>query len=81
MLAVNLLPERERQRLFTLAAVRGYRIQTNNQSGTHRIVRLGFQVPTGRTPSQTVSRSFKSKKEARIALLELMLAQTQRSAA
>lgn len=81
MLTINLLSERERQRLYSLATVRGYRIQTNNRAGTHRIVRLGFTTPTGRTPSESVSRDFKTKKEARVALLDLMIAQTRRPAA
>lgn len=73
---VDRLSEQERQRLYSLAAVRGYRIQSNRHGGTHCVVLLRrMQQP------ERCSDSYHSKKEARRALLRLMLTETRRRAA
>lgn len=73
---VDRLTDAERERLFSLAIVRGYRIQANNRSGTHAILRLHRE---GRR--EVYPQRYPSKKEARRALLRLMLTETRRRAA
>lgn len=78
-MTVDDLPEAERQRLYQLAAVRGYRIQTLPNPSHYYLVRLGHQCPNGRTAATRIDRkSYPKKKDARRALLELMLDHTQR---
>jgi hypothetical protein len=79
VIAVNLLPEKERQRLYQLAAVRGYRLMIRRRPLGHFVACIGKEGR--REPARRVSDIYPNKKLARQALLEIMLQQTGRSAA
>jgi len=91
MITIDLLPERERQRLYMVAAIEGYRLMQVRRlthdpgqpriSAGHYIARLGQMTPQGRCKPIKVSRTYETKKEARRALLQLMLDNSRRSAA
>lgn len=86
MININLLPQREKDRLLVIAAVRGYRIQrkdvrlADDVRSLHYIAKLE-QMPNGTKRTLLQGQSYPTKKDATRALVRLMFDETRRSAA
>lgn len=90
VLAVNLLPARERERLLSIATVRGYRLQCVRMSApgqenvAWRIATLqpgqGLRPVGCRPLSPKLSELYRTKRQARDALLKLILSETEAAA-